>query len=213
MKVKSGWLAVATVVVAFATAALNAPIYQQVRSAASDSLAQGRPDYDSQGHLRMPIDYREWVFLSSGFDMSYNQLASVPNSHLFSNVFAPRAAYESFKRTGIWPDKTILILEIRGGSGRGSITAAGQFQTGQVVALEAHVKDIDRFEGGWGFFSFDNGAAAERIAYDADCYACHQANAAVDTTFVQFYPTLLPIAARLETLSPAYLASSDQVAH
>ena len=28
----------------------------------------------------------------------------------------------------------------------------------------------------------------------ADCYSCHAAHAAVDTTFVQFYPTLLPIA-------------------
>lgn len=209
---KSALFAVALVAAAFAAAAINPAPDRQVR-AAEAALSQGRPEYDSRGRLVAPSDYREWVFLSSGFDMSYNEQTATPDSHQFSNVFAPRAAYDSFKQTGIWPDKTILILEIRGGSGLGSITEAGQFQTGQVVALEAHVKDIDRFEGGWGFFSFDNGAAAERIAYDAACYACHQANAAVDTTFVQFYPTLLPIAARLETLSPAYLASSDQVAH
>ena len=37
------------------------------------------------------------------------------------------------------------------------------------------------------------------------CYSCHAEHAAVDTTFVQFYPTLLPIAKGKGTLSPAYL--------
>jgi hypothetical protein len=42
----------------------------------------------------------------------------------------------------------------------------------------------------------------------ASCYSCHQQHGAVDTTFVQFYPTLLPIATKLGTLSPAYLAET-----
>jgi hypothetical protein len=44
------------------------------------------------------------------------------------------------------------------------------------------------------------------IATTADCYSCHQAHGAVDTTFVQFYPTLLPIAQEKKTLSASYLA-------
>jgi hypothetical protein len=42
------------------------------------------------------------------------------------------------------------------------------------------------------------------IPVSADCYSCHAAHAAVDTTFVQFYPTLLPIAKGKGTLSAAY---------
>lgn len=38
----------------------------------------------------------------------------------------------------------------------------------------------------------------------ASCYACHSAHAAVDTTFVQFYATLLPIAKNHATLSRGY---------
>ena len=38
----------------------------------------------------------------------------------------------------------------------------------------------------------------------ADCYSCHADHAAVDTTFVQFYPTLLPIAKNKGTLSASY---------
>ena len=40
----------------------------------------------------------------------------------------------------------------------------------------------------------------------ANCYTCHEAHAAVDTTFTQFYPTLLPIAKAKGTLSANYLA-------
>jgi len=42
------------------------------------------------------------------------------------------------------------------------------------------------------------------IPRTASCYSCHAAHGAVDTTFVQFYPTLLPIATAKETLSAAY---------
>ena len=42
------------------------------------------------------------------------------------------------------------------------------------------------------------------IPTSTDCYSCHAAHAAVDTTFVQFYPTLLPIATSKGTLSAAY---------
>ena len=39
----------------------------------------------------------------------------------------------------------------------------------------------------------------------APCYSCHAAHAAVDTTFVQFSPTLLPIAQKKATLSAGFL--------
>jgi hypothetical protein len=42
------------------------------------------------------------------------------------------------------------------------------------------------------------------IPQTASCYSCHSAHAAVDTTFVQFYPTLLPIATSKHSLSAAY---------
>jgi hypothetical protein len=46
------------------------------------------------------------------------------------------------------------------------------------------------------------------IPTSASCYSCHRAHGAVDTTFVQFYPTLLPVAAKLGTLSPSYVAET-----
>ena len=45
----------------------------------------------------------------------------------------------------------------------------------------------------------------KQIPARAECYSCHEKHAAVDTTFVQFYPTLLEIAKKKGTLSPNYL--------
>jgi hypothetical protein len=197
-----------TLSLTFGAAVSVAILGGMARSAAP--AGSGGPSYDAAGRLILPIDYREWVFLSSGMDMSYSKRPAMAEGHMFDNVFAPRAAYEVFKKTGVWPDKTVLMLENRGGASKGSINQLGEFQTGEVMGLEAHVKDKARFKGGWAFFGFDSAGPAQQIPYVAACYSCHQAHAAADTTFVQFYPTLLPVATKLGTLNPAYVAERAQ---
>jgi hypothetical protein len=159
--------------------------------------------YTSDGQLQLPEHYREWVYLTSGFDMSYNPSMQMGDHHMFDNVFVNPAAYQAFMKTGTWPDKTVLVLEGRGARGKGSINQKGSYQD-KVMALEVHVKDEARFPGNWAFFGFDEGKTAKMIPTSADCYSCHASHAAVDTTFVQFYPTLLPIATTKGTLSAAY---------
>ena len=164
--------------------------------------------YDAKGGFVFPADYRDWIFLSSGLDMSYRADAPPPGQHVFNNVFVPRAAYEAFLKTGVWPNGAVLLLENRGGATNQSILKHGQIQTGQVLGYEAHVKDA-RFKDGWAFFGFDDSLKpAAEIPHTESCYSCHQAHAAADTTFVQFYPTLLPVATKLKTLSASYLAET-----
>ena len=161
------------------------------------------PEYTADGQLRLPENYREWIFLSSGFDMSYD--AKPRDRHMFDNVFVNPEAFLSFQKTGTWPDRTVFILELRSAGGKGSINQAGSFQDTSVVAIEAHVKDEAHLPGKWGFFSFGaNGKKAKLIAQTQDCYSCHAQHGAVDTTFVQFYPTLLPIAKAKGTLASGY---------
>ncbi len=160
------------------------------------------PEYTSDGKLKLPENYRTWVYLSTGFDMSYNPAMQMGH-HMFDNVFVNPEAYKSFVETGTWPDKTMLVLEARGAEGRGSINQQGNFQ-GEVMAVEVHVKDQARFQGKWAFFGFGGDKTAAMIPTSADCYSCHSQHAAVDTTFVQFYPTLLPIAKSEGTLSAGY---------
>jgi hypothetical protein len=162
------------------------------------------PEFTQGGELKLPQGYREWVYLTSGFDMSYNPAMQMGNQHMFDNVFVNPEAYKAFVNTGTWPDKTILVLEERGARAKGSINQSGNFQA-DVMGLELHVKDEARFAGKWAFFAFDGEKPAKAISTSADCYSCHAQHAAVDTTFVQFYPTLLPVAKEKRTLSASYL--------
>jgi hypothetical protein len=163
------------------------------------------PEYTSDAQLKLPEHYRDWVYLTSGFDMSYNPAMQMGGDHhMFDNVFVNPEAYKAFVQTGTWPDKTLLVLEVRGAQGKGSINEKGSYQGTEVMGLEVHIKDEARFPGKWAFFGFDDGKTGKMVPLTADCYSCHAAHAAVDTTFVQFYPTLLPIAKSKGTLAAAY---------
>jgi hypothetical protein len=163
-----------------------------------------RPEYTSDGKMKLPAHYREWVYLTSGFDMSYSASTQMPDHHMFDNVFVNPEAYRVFVETGTWPDKTMMVLEVRGARGKGSINQRGNYQ-GDLMGLEVHVKDGSRFPGGWAFFGFGDDAPGKMVPQTADCYSCHKDHAAVDTTFVQFYPTLLSIAKSKGTLAERYL--------
>lgn len=171
------------------------------------TMPNHRPVYTQDGQLRLPSDYREWVFLTSGFDMSYNPDMAMDH-HMFDNVFANPEAWKVFESTGKWPDKTVLVLELRRAEGKGSINQRGNFQTAEPMGIEVHVKDESRFKGKWAFFGFSpSDTSAKMTPLTQDCYSCHAEHGAVDTTFVQFYPTLMPIATRKGTLEAAYQKS------
>lgn len=179
-------------------------------SSANDSAKEApnnstAPVYTADGSLVFPANYREWIFLTTGLDMDYNpDLAAIPGRSMFDNVFVNPEAYKVFVATGTWPDKTMLVLEGRMAGNKGSINKAGHFQTTDVMTRSVHLKDT-RFPGDWAFFPLDESKSTKLIAKEAVCYSCHQQHGAVDTTFVQFYPTLLEIAKKKGTLAPYYL--------
>lgn len=160
------------------------------------------PTYTSDGNLLAPVHYREWIYLTSGIDMSYAAATAPPDHSMFDNVFVNPTSYKSFMETGTWPDKTTLVLEVRGAENPVSINKRGHTQSTELMGMEIHVKD----QGKWSFYDLsDGGPMAKLIQRPASCYTCHEAHAAVDTTFVQFYPTLLPLATQKKTLSSSYL--------
>ncbi len=151
------------------------------------------PQYTADGRLQRPQNYREWVFLSSGLGMTYGPAAGADPR--FDNVFVNPSAYRYFLQNGTWPDQTVMVLEVRSAKSKESINKGGHFQ-GDVVAVETHVKDTKRFPRKWAFFAFrgEEPASEPAAGGNSACYSCHEPQGAVDTTFVQFYPTLIPAA-------------------
>lgn len=175
----------------------------------SQPAAQGTEPirYTEKGELIKPADFREWVFLSAGLGMNYNPQAAgaaAPNRPpAFTNVYVNPSSYRAFMKSGQWPDKTMFILEIRASASEGSINRAGRYQTG-VIAIEAEVKDRSR-PLPWAYYDFgDTGDRAEPLPKTAACYECHSTKAAVEQSFVQFYPTLMDVARKLKTVNSGY---------
>lgn len=170
------------------------------------AAATETPAYARNGDLVPLTHYREWIYLSSGIDMSYTPKAEMAGHSMFDNVFVNPEAYRSFLATGTWPDKTVLVLEVREARDKGSINQRGHFQGTDLMSFEVHVKDEARFPGKWAFFDFDSPTKnGTLIPQGAPCYTCHAAHAAVDTTFVQFYPTLLLLAQEKGKLSAEFV--------
>jgi hypothetical protein len=116
----------------------------------------------------------------------------------FTNVFVEPAAYHAFVANGHWPRQAVFVVEERASSSRGSINRAGHFQT-DLVGLGVEVKDAKRFADGWAYFFFGRDDRTAAPEPKSSCWQCHNEHAAVEHTFVQFYPTLQPIARKFHS--------------
>ena len=168
-------------------------------------FADDRAAFTKHGELVRPANYREWIFLSSGLGMTYGPNQPAAGAPLrFDNVYVNPSSYREFLRTGKWPEGTVLILEIRESESKGSINQFGHYQSG-LVAIEANVKDSQRFpKEGWGFFDLPTrgenvSRSVKALPAGNRCQQCHSTNGAVDSTFVQFYPELIPVAKKFGT--------------
>ena len=65
---------------------LSAPLLLMLTAATNDTAG---PRYTAAGALIPPRGYREWVFLSSGLDMSYTEDPTMKGHSVFDNVFVP----------------------------------------------------------------------------------------------------------------------------
>ncbi len=161
--------------------------------------APDRPEYTKKGELLRPGNYRDWVYLSSGLGMNYS--AEAADHVMFTNVFVPPWAYREFMATGKWPDKSIFVVEERMSATKGSINKAGHFQT-DLMGLGVEVKDEQRFPEKWAYFNFDSDSRSSAANPKEACWQCHDDHAAAEHTFVQFYPTLKPVAQKFGTYRP-----------
>src|SRR6266536_3514657 len=105
----------------------------------------------------------------------------------FHHVYLRPESYASFRRTGRFPERTVLVLELHEAAQKVAPSRHGLFE-GRRVAVEAAVKDSTRFPEGWAYYSFGDGSKAFATAFPRTaCFECHRQHAARDNVFVQFY--------------------------
>ena len=107
--------------------------------------------------------------------------------------YIPRAAADTFKKTGVFPEKTMLVMEVYKPTKDASPAKQGQFE-GKFVGIEVAVKDKDAVPEGWAYYNFIGDKGEQKPTAKANpkqaCWSCHAEHGAKDNVFVQFYPRL-----------------------
>ena len=146
------------------------------------------------GELVRPENYREWVFVGTPLtpnDMN-NGKAAFPEFH---NVYIDPGSYSAWKKTGKFPQGTMIAKELVSVGSKAAVSGQGYFM-GEYLGLEVTVKSKKHFPdepGNWAYFSFGKQpklAATAKAFPTATCAACHKAAAADDMVFTQYYPVL-----------------------
>jgi len=149
--------------------------------------------YNKDGKLIRPDDHREWIF--AGAPVTPNDMndgkAAFPEFH---NVYIDPPSFSSYKKTGVFPEGTVILKELVSVGGKAMDSGKGYFQ-GEFVSLEAMVKDNKRFSGepgGWAFFRFGEAPnykpVGDRMKTES-CNTCHS-GASEDYVFTDTYPVL-----------------------
>jgi hypothetical protein len=176
--------------------------------ASSDETLPARtrylPQYDAAGNLMLPKNYREWVYVGSPLTPNAlnNGHAAFPEYH---NVFIEPASYAIYKKTGVFPEGTVIYKELEltlkpeenADGSRTEPSGRGYFP-GVAAGAELSVKDTKRFadSGGWGYFDFKPNSASAAVKNRSECAYCHIGNgtdtphAKRDLVWTQFYPAL-----------------------
>lgn len=150
--------------------------------------------YADDGKLNRPDNWREWIYV--GTPVTPNELndgkAAFPEFH---NTYIDPWSYRSLKQTGEFPEGTMIAKELVSVGAKAAVSGNGYFQ-GEFQGLEIAVKDTKRFRsepGGWAYFSFGHQKQYAHTATKfptAKCNSCHEASAATDFVFTQYYPVL-----------------------
>ncbi len=160
----------------------------------SPAAAASGAKFSSTGELKIPKDYRQWVFV--GAPVTPNELnngkAAFPEFH---HVYIDPASYDAYRKSGKFPDGTVLVKELVSVGAKSSSSGNGYFP-GEFSGIAAAVKDAKRFvkePGSWAYFSFVGAdgkpLASAKAQATADCNVCHQQNTE-DWVFTSHYPVL-----------------------
>ena len=170
----------------------SSPADQASHSARSTQSNQDfGPRYDDEGHLLRPVGWQRWVLAGSSLGLGYTPRTRGESPGTFKHVYIHPTAFDHYVKTGEFPDKTMLVMGVYSSNDRAEPAENGWYPD-VLRALEAAVKDEERFEGNWAYFDLpvDEKSVGTVAFPGARCAACHAEHAAVDNVFVQFYPVL-----------------------
>ena len=188
------WLLLPSTVLLVAASVLTLSPNGQVPVHAAQAEDEQFAHFTAEGDLIRPEGYREWIYV--GTPLTPNALnppeAPFPEFH---SVYIDPVSYRHYMDTGTFREGTIMVKELASVGSTQAVSGKGYFM-GDFVGLEATIKSAERFPdepGHWAYFSFGHAyplADTAEAFHASACNACHEASAADDFVFTQYYPVL-----------------------
>jgi cytochrome c len=116
----------------------------------------------------------------------------------FHDVFTQPESVEAYKKTGKFPDGTVLVKEIRK-INAGKMTTGQAYWAGDIASWFVMIKDAQgRFKNnpnwgeGWGWALFEAKDPNKNVSanFQKDCIPCHVPAKNTGWVYIQGYPTL-----------------------
>ena len=153
-----------------------------------------KPQYNRQGELNFPKGFENWVFVGANLGLQY-QDDKGPPLRLFHNVYITPRAFRHYRRTGTFPEKTMLLIDFYSAETGDpqSVVADGLFPGREQSFFFVSVKNRLRPDGSltpWAYYVFTSDKPTAAAMDDQSCYQCHLEHGADDNVFLQFYPIL-----------------------
>ena len=154
---------------------------------------RGMAGIDTGKELLLPSNYRNWVVVSPA-------TLGVPqhkHKHVASKLYVEPSSYEQFSKTGAWPNKTVIVMELLS-------EKAVSKGTCDLMGLEAAVKDDSGFPDPWSYYGivYDRDKAPAKMIH-SDCAEC---GVTIDSVLTMAFPTLRAVInGKPSTVGPSLL--------
>ena len=165
--------------------------YAEVRSQ-SKTHPNGFALVDKNGNIRKPANIRD-TYQALG---AYTVLD--PKGNQMHMTYASPGTAEAYRKTGKFPDGTVLVKEVMGTDHAQMTTGDAHWASGTKVWFmlikdeKGRYKDNPLWGDGWGWALFKADAPDKQVAtdYKKDCQGCHIPARSTDWIYVHGYPVL-----------------------
>ena len=169
--------------------------FAQMNGAASGGGQARTTVVDAKGNLRVPENYRSVYQALGSWAIATDSGAGSKQIH---EVYASPGAIDAYRKTGRFPDGTVLVKEVFGTSTNhmttGTVSHADKLKGWFVMVKDgknSHLGNPLWGDGwGWSWFDADKPLKTTSTNYKADCQGCHVPAQSTDWIYVNGYPAL-----------------------
>jgi hypothetical protein len=169
--------------------------FAQTNVAASSRGQAQTTVVDAKGNLRVPENYRSIYQALGSWAIATDSGAGSKEIH---EVYASPGAIDAYRKTGRFPERTVLVKEVFGASTNqmttGTVSHADKLKGWFVMVKDGkntHPGNPLWGDGwGWSWFDADKPLKTTSTNYKADCQGCHVPAQSTDWIYVNGYPAL-----------------------